>query len=154
MAVWRVLISAFTTFSSISSRHRRSEGGQHSDRYLSAFVKAAARDIKAYLKGVGSKALVGYSAVDGDAAFRNTLAEYMTCGDDTVRVDIYGEFSSQLRTPLRPLDPTADGGRIEQLRMVRERERQLVQLERHHPGVLKYPCCDLHVRVRVHHQPA
>ncbi|GFZ51518.1 1,3-beta-glucanosyltransferase gas1 [Saitozyma sp. JCM 24511] len=54
------------------------------------FVKAAARDIKAYLKGVGSKALVGYSAVDGDAAFRNALAEYMTCGDDTVRVDIYG----------------------------------------------------------------
>jgi len=53
-------------------------------------VKAAARDIKAYLKSINSSALVGYSAVDGDADFRNTLAEYMTCGDDSITVDIYG----------------------------------------------------------------
>lgn len=53
-------------------------------------MKAAARDIKAYLKSINSSALVGYSAVDGDADFRNTLAEYMTCGDDSITVDIYG----------------------------------------------------------------
>ncbi|KAK4686291.1 hypothetical protein P7C73_g3844, partial [Tremellales sp. Uapishka_1] len=55
-----------------------------------AFVKAAARDVKAYLKSVGSTALVGYSAVDGDPDFRNALAEYMTCGGDSISVDIYG----------------------------------------------------------------
>lgn len=48
------------------------------------------RDIKAYLKSVNSTALVGYSAVDGDADFRNALAAYMTCGEDDVRVDIFG----------------------------------------------------------------
>jgi hypothetical protein len=109
--VWHTIVSVFTIFSSFSDSP--SPLGlwpfHFPDKYLLAFVKAAARDIKAYLKGVGSKALVGYSAVDGDAAFRNTLAEYMTCGDDTVRVDIYGEFSSQLHALLRPVDPTADG---------------------------------------------
>ncbi|EIW66984.1 1,3-beta-glucanosyltransferase [Tremella mesenterica] len=54
------------------------------------YVKAAARDIKAYLRGLGSSVLIGYSAVDGDADFRNTLAEYMSCGDDSISVDIYG----------------------------------------------------------------
>lgn len=54
------------------------------------FVKAAARDIKAYLKSVGSSALVGYAAVDGQADFRNSLAEYLTCGGDSIAVDLYG----------------------------------------------------------------
>ncbi|WRT68843.1 uncharacterized protein IL334_005824 [Kwoniella shivajii] len=54
------------------------------------YVKAAARDIKAYLKSVSSSALVGYSATDGDAEFRNSLAEYMTCGGDSIAVDLYG----------------------------------------------------------------
>lgn len=54
------------------------------------FVKAAARDIKAYLGAIGSKALVGYAAVDGDAAFRNNMADYMTCGDEADLVDLYG----------------------------------------------------------------
>nr|ODN88560.1 1,3-beta-glucanosyltransferase [Cryptococcus depauperatus CBS 7841]ODN92877.1 1,3-beta-glucanosyltransferase [Cryptococcus depauperatus CBS 7855] len=54
------------------------------------YVKAAARDIKAYLKSIGSSALVGYAAVDGEADFRNSLAKYMTCGGDDVAVDIYG----------------------------------------------------------------
>ncbi|CAD6573513.1 MAG: 1,3-beta-glucanosyltransferase gas1 [Tremellales sp. Tagirdzhanova-0007] len=54
------------------------------------YVKAAARDTKAYLQSVNSSALVGYSAVDGDADFRNTLAEYLSCGNDSISVDIYG----------------------------------------------------------------
>ena len=41
---------------------------------------------------MGSSALVGYAAVDGEADFRNTMAEYMTCGEDAVSVDLYGEF--------------------------------------------------------------
>lgn len=54
------------------------------------FVKAAARDTKAYLRSKGSQALVGYAAVDGDEAFRTSLATYLTCGNDTVDVDLYG----------------------------------------------------------------
>ncbi|WVQ81620.1 hypothetical protein IAT38_003744 [Cryptococcus sp. DSM 104549] len=54
------------------------------------YVKAAARDVKAYLKSIGSTALVGYAAVDGDADFRNSLAEYMTCGSEDIVVDLYG----------------------------------------------------------------
>ncbi|KAJ9103607.1 hypothetical protein QFC20_004763 [Naganishia adeliensis] len=54
------------------------------------FVKAAARDVKAYLQSRNSQALVGYSSVDGDRAFRDPLAHYLTCGNDTVSLDIYG----------------------------------------------------------------
>lgn len=57
-----------------------------------AYVKAAARDIKAYLKGIKSGALVGYAAVDGEASFRDTLADYLTCGDEDLVVDLYGEY--------------------------------------------------------------
>jgi hypothetical protein len=56
-----------------------------------AYVKAAARDIKAYLRGVNSGALVGYAAVDGEPAFRDTLAHYLTCGEEDIVVDLYGE---------------------------------------------------------------
>ncbi|WWC64243.1 uncharacterized protein I303_106852 [Kwoniella dejecticola CBS 10117] len=63
---------------------------QVSNTNAAPYVKAAARDIKAYLKSVGSSALVGYSATDGDADFRNSLAEYLTCGGDDIAVDLYG----------------------------------------------------------------
>jgi hypothetical protein len=43
------------------------------------------------LKGINSGALVGYAAVDGEAAFRDTLADYLTCGDEDIVVDLYGE---------------------------------------------------------------
>lgn len=61
-----------------------------------AFVKAAARDIKAYLRSRGSSALVGYSSVDGDRDFRDPLANYLTCGNDTVSLDLYGLSASRL----------------------------------------------------------
>ncbi|WWC97763.1 hypothetical protein V866_004649 [Kwoniella sp. B9012] len=63
---------------------------QVSNTNAAPYVKAAARDIKAYLKSVSSSALVGYSATDGDADFRNSLAEYLTCGGDDIAVDLYG----------------------------------------------------------------
>lgn len=61
-----------------------------------AFVKAAARDIKAYLKGIGSSALVAYAATDGDATFRNNMAQYMSCGDESTVVDLYGAYHYDL----------------------------------------------------------
>lgn len=54
------------------------------------YVKAAARDVKAYLASKGSNVLVGYSSVDGSPDFRDPLANYLTCGNDSVALDIYG----------------------------------------------------------------
>lgn len=54
------------------------------------YVKAAARDVKGYLKAKGINALVGYSSVDGSPDFRDPLANYLTCGDADISLDIYG----------------------------------------------------------------
>lgn len=61
-------------------------------RFL-AYVKAAARDIKAYLRGVDSETLVGYAATDGEPEFRDTLADYLTCGEESIVVDLYGKLA-------------------------------------------------------------
>lgn len=60
-----------------------------------AYVKAAARDVKAYLKSISSSALVGYAATDGPDDFRKGVADYLTCGNDTVTVDLFGEFRTR-----------------------------------------------------------
>lgn len=77
------------------------------------YIKAAARDVKAYLKSINSTALVGYSATyvlsslsssssrradlilnrlgsDGDNNSRVPLAEFLSCGSDASSIDIYG----------------------------------------------------------------
>jgi hypothetical protein len=60
-----------------------------------AFIKAAARDVKAYLKSKSSSALVGYAAIDGDATWIDPLANYLSCdpsgnnSGDTA-IDLYG----------------------------------------------------------------
>ncbi|KAI0768590.1 Glucanosyltransferase-domain-containing protein [Trametes elegans] len=60
-----------------------------------AFIKAAARDVKSYLKSISSSALVGYAAIDGDDNWVVPLAEYLGCdptdsnsGDSSI--DIFG----------------------------------------------------------------
>ncbi|KAF8599311.1 hypothetical protein BDV93DRAFT_497980 [Ceratobasidium sp. AG-I] len=53
------------------------------------FIKAAARDIKAYLKSKGSSALVGYSTVDSQA-IRDNVVQYLTCDKEETSVDIIG----------------------------------------------------------------
>lgn len=53
------------------------------------FVKAAARDIKAYIASRNYGLLVAYAAVDGDS-WRDDLAEYLNCGDESVQIDLYG----------------------------------------------------------------
>lgn len=53
------------------------------------FIKAAARDIKAYLKSKNSNALVGYASTDG-TGWRNPLADYLTCESDDTSIDLWG----------------------------------------------------------------
>ncbi|AMD21982.1 HFR127Cp [Eremothecium sinecaudum] len=56
----------------------------------SAFVKAAIRDTKAYIKAKGYRKIpVGYSAND-DQAIRVDLIEYFACGTDEERMEFYG----------------------------------------------------------------
>ncbi|KAG9314720.1 carbohydrate-binding module family 43 protein/Glycoside hydrolase family 72 protein [Chiua virens] len=60
-----------------------------------AFVKAAARDIKAYLNSIKSTALVGYAAIDGGDNWILPLAEYLSCDPSNAKsgstaIDLYG----------------------------------------------------------------
>ncbi|KAF7374880.1 1,3-beta-glucanosyltransferase [Mycena sanguinolenta] len=43
------------------------------------FIKAVTHDIKAYLEIIGSSALVSYADIDGAAAFRDAVADYLSC---------------------------------------------------------------------------
>jgi uncharacterized membrane protein YgcG len=53
------------------------------------FIKAAARDVKAYLKSKGSSALTTYASTDGPA-WRTLLAQYLACDSDETSLDLYG----------------------------------------------------------------
>jgi len=56
----------------------------------SAFVKAAIRDTKAYIKDQGYRNIpVGYSSND-DETTRTAIADYFACGDEDERADFYG----------------------------------------------------------------
>ena len=56
----------------------------------SAFVKAAVRDMKAYIKQRGYRAIgVGYATSD-DATIRTNLANYFDCGSSDESIDFWG----------------------------------------------------------------
>ncbi|KAF8155936.1 glycoside hydrolase family 72 protein [Crassisporium funariophilum] len=62
---------------------------------VAPYVKAAARDTKAYLKSKSSSILVGYAAINGASTFREPLAKYLTCdpsgaNSDSTSIDLYG----------------------------------------------------------------
>lgn len=55
-----------------------------------AFVKAAVRDVKSYIKSSGYRQIpVGYSTNDEEVT-RDPMAYYFDCGDDDDHVDFYG----------------------------------------------------------------
>ncbi|KAI0762691.1 Glucanosyltransferase-domain-containing protein [Fomes fomentarius] len=60
-----------------------------------AFIKAAARDVRAYLDSISSSALVGYAAIDGDDNWVLPLAEYLACDPTNANsgassIDLFG----------------------------------------------------------------
>ncbi|KAJ6475473.1 Glucanosyltransferase [Mycena sanguinolenta] len=57
------------------------------------FIKAAARDVKAYLVSISS--LVGYADIDGASGFREAVAQYLSCdprgaGSGGTSIDLFG----------------------------------------------------------------
>ncbi|EGO29676.1 glycoside hydrolase family 72 protein [Serpula lacrymans var. lacrymans S7.9] len=59
------------------------------------FVKAAARDIKAYLTSQKSSVMVGYAAIDGTADWLDPFAEYLSCDPSgsnsaSTSIDLFG----------------------------------------------------------------
>ena len=62
----------------------------NSNTDASAFVKAAVRDVKAYIAGRGYRQIpVGYAAND-DASIRADIANYFACAPADAAVDFYG----------------------------------------------------------------
>ena len=58
--------------------------------FSSAFVKAAVRDMKAYIKTKNYRTIgVGYATND-DASIRENLASYFDCGDSSTAIDFWG----------------------------------------------------------------
>ncbi|KAJ3792261.1 glycoside hydrolase family 72 protein, partial [Lentinula aff. detonsa] len=62
---------------------------------VAPYLKAAARDIKAYLNSISSSALVGYAAIDGDSTFRVPVANFLSCdpsnaNSSSTSIDLYG----------------------------------------------------------------
>lgn len=55
----------------------------------SAFVKAAVRDTKKYIKDKGYKKSVGYAA-DDDAKVRDNIIKYFNCGPTEESIDFFG----------------------------------------------------------------
>ncbi|KAJ1310823.1 hypothetical protein OPQ81_009342 [Rhizoctonia solani] len=89
-ALYTETIDAFAKYNNVLSFNVANEViNLPNNTHTAPFIKAAARDIKAYLKSKGSSALVGYSTVDA-SAIRENVVQYLTCDKAETSVDIIG----------------------------------------------------------------
>ncbi|KXN81117.1 1,3-beta-glucanosyltransferase gel4 [Leucoagaricus sp. SymC.cos] len=88
-------IDAFSKYDNVLAFNVGNEVVVSNGTQVAPYVKAAARDIKAYLKSKNSNVLVGYAAINGGDDFRLPLANYLSCdptgsNSDAFAIDIYG----------------------------------------------------------------
>ncbi|KAH7311196.1 Glucanosyltransferase-domain-containing protein [Rhizoctonia solani] len=89
-------IDAFAKYNNVLSFNVANEViNLANNTHTAPFIKAAARDIKAYLKSKGSSALVGYSTVDASAIRENIvgLNTYRWCGADDISSSGYNTIT-------------------------------------------------------------
>ncbi|TFK21135.1 1,3-beta-glucanosyltransferase [Coprinopsis marcescibilis] len=92
MDVYLATIDAFEKYDNVIAYNVGNEVVDNNSTTFGAapFLKAAARDIKAYLKSLDSQRLVGYAAIDGNLTVRKDLADFLSCGSEETAIDIYG----------------------------------------------------------------
>ncbi|KAJ7693693.1 carbohydrate-binding module family 43 protein/Glycoside hydrolase family 72 protein [Mycena rosella] len=88
-------VSAFSKYDNVLAYNVGNEVMLVNSTAPAPFVKAAARDIKAYLTSISSSALVGYAAIDGPADFLDPLANYLSCdpsgsNSGSSAIDLFG----------------------------------------------------------------
>ncbi|KAJ2909766.1 1 3-beta-glucanosyltransferase gel4 [Coemansia aciculifera] len=90
MSHWTAKIDAFSKYPNLLAWIAGNEVANDIETTPSAaFVKAAIRDTKAYLKKKGLSTPVGYADND-DMHIRMNLINYFNCGDKDSRADFYG----------------------------------------------------------------
>ncbi|KAJ6612845.1 Glucanosyltransferase-domain-containing protein [Mycena sp. CBHHK59/15] len=88
-------INAFSKYDNVLAYNVGNEVLTADATNAAPFIKAAARDIKAYLTSISSSALVGYAAIDGASNFRDPVANYLSCDPSATNsgsssIDIFG----------------------------------------------------------------
>ncbi|KAJ2051566.1 1 3-beta-glucanosyltransferase gel4 [Coemansia sp. RSA 922] len=90
MSHWTAKVDAFSKYKNLLAWIAGNEVANDVETTPSAaFVKAAIRDMKAYLKKKGLSTPVGYADND-DMHIRMNLINYFNCGDKDSRADFYG----------------------------------------------------------------
>ncbi|KAF8641104.1 hypothetical protein AX17_000747 [Amanita inopinata Kibby_2008] len=88
-------IDVFSKYDNVLAYNVGNEVVRQDNTQVSPYVKAAARDIKAYLNSKQSSALVGYAAINGASNWRNALANFLSCdpsnsNSGSTAIDLYG----------------------------------------------------------------
>ncbi|KAK7028772.1 1,3-beta-glucanosyltransferase [Favolaschia claudopus] len=88
-------ITAFSRYPNVLAYNIGNEVLTNGATNAAPFLKAATRDTRAFLKSINSTALIGYADIDGASAFRDGVAQYLSCdpsnsGNGDTSIDLFG----------------------------------------------------------------